>query len=246
MKRGIFITGTDTGIGKTLVAAGVLRAARSRGIDAVPMKPVQTGAVSSGGGGRLVAPDLDLCLRVSGIDPDRYELDLMSPYRYEPACSPHLAGRLAGRYPSIDSILLSAEELAASHDAIVVEGAGGALVPLDERDTMLDLMRRLDLPVLLVARASLGTINHTLLTLAALKAAGTPVLGVVLNEAEYVPHDIVAEDNPKAIEQFGGVRVLGGLRFFVDLDERLPDPQIWEAFESDIPGLDDILKALQP
>ncbi len=244
MRRGIFITGTDTGIGKTLVAAGVLQAARSRGLDAVPMKPVQTGAVQSGE--NLVAQDLDLCLRVGGIDPDSYELELMCPYRYEPACSPHLAGRLAGRYPSIDHILLAADELSASHDAVIVEGAGGALVPLDEHDTMLDLMRRMGLPVLLVARAALGTINHTLLTLAALKASGVPVLGVVLNETEYSPSDMIREDNPKAIEQFGGVSVLGELRYFVDIAENLSAPETWKAFEADLTGLDAILEVLTP
>ncbi len=94
--RGLFVTGTDTGVGKTVVAAAILRTWREMGVDAVPMKPVQTGC--AGRGRRLVAPDLDSCLRVAGLRADPDEYALMAPYRYRPACSPHLAARLAGLF----------------------------------------------------------------------------------------------------------------------------------------------------
>src|SRR3990172_6112147 len=121
MNRGIFITGTDTGIGKTLVAAGILRWLRRQGIDAVPMKPVQTGARREGD--KLAAPDLEFCLAAAGIKPVAGEMKLMLPYAYEPACSPHLAGRLAGRYPEIAEIVNCAEKLLKKHQGLVVEGA---------------------------------------------------------------------------------------------------------------------------
>ena len=99
MIPGLFITGTDTDVGKTYVTAGLLRFLREQGADCVPMKPVQTGAV----GGAV--PDLDACLAAAGLAPDEAERSLMAPFCYEPPCSPHLAGRMAGEYPSIARIV---------------------------------------------------------------------------------------------------------------------------------------------
>ena len=102
--RGLFVTGTDTNVGKTVVAAGLLRRARSAGIDAVPMKPVQTGALREGG--RLVAPDLECCLRAAGLSAsDEEERSRMCPFLFEPACSPHLAGRMVGREVELAAII---------------------------------------------------------------------------------------------------------------------------------------------
>ena len=123
MSRGFFITGTDTGIGKTVVTAGILRWLRGQGVDAVPMKPVQTGAIKKGD--RLVSPDIEFCLAASGWKPNEEEAQLIAPYLYEPACSPHLAGRMAVKYPEISEIKRCAETLLQKHQALLVEGAGG-------------------------------------------------------------------------------------------------------------------------
>ena len=100
MSRGVFITGTDTGVGKTIVTAGLLRQLRGAGVNAASMKPVQTGAEVSSDG-KLIAPDLAVHHMAAGFTPPPDEAVLMAPYLYEPACSPHLAGRMAGRYPDI-------------------------------------------------------------------------------------------------------------------------------------------------
>lgn len=233
MSRGIFITGTDTGVGKTVVTAGLVRWLRQEGIDVVPMKPVQTGAIRQGS--RLIAPDLEFCLAAAGIKPADGEADLMLPYAYEPACSPHLAGRLAHNYPEISRIVDCAEKLLQMHRAIVVEGAGGIMVPLNERQTMLDLMVAMSYPVVLVSRFSLGTINHTLLSLQALRASGLNLLGVVFNHPEppQPENQFIEDDNPEAIARFGNVLVLGKLRYFENLDPA--NSEVWNSFKTNMP-----------
>lgn len=243
MNQGIFITGTDTGVGKTVVTAGILRWLRGQGVDAVPMKPVQTGAVRQGG--RLVAPDLVFSLAVAGIKPSAGEAELMLPYAYEPACSPHLAGRLANRYAEIPEIVSCADKLLQNHQVIIVEGAGGIMVPLNESATMLDLMKALAYPVVLAARFSLGTINHTLLSVQALRAAGLNVLGVVFNRTEppQAKDGFIEADNPEAIARFGDVPVLGKLRYLKNAGADKTD--VWRDFEADMPGLKRILRELR-
>lgn len=242
MGQGLFITGSDTGTGKTLVTAGIVRWLRKRGIDAVPMKPVQTGGVAKGG--RLTAPDLEFSLSASGIELSGDELPLMAPYVYEPACSPHLAGRMARRYPDPRRIRECADMLLQSHRVVVAEGCGGVMAPLNEDLTMLDLMRTLGYPVVLVSRSGLGTINHTLLSVHALRSPGVNLLGVVFNHVDPPRPDdrYIEEDNPKAVADFGGVPVLGAMRHFDDLHPK--DEAIWDAFEEDMPGLERILREL--
>lgn len=233
LKNAVFVTGTGTDVGKTVVTAGILRYFRGQGVDAVSMKPVQTGAELVGG--RMVAPDLVVHHGASGLAPETDVLDLMAPYLYEPACSPHLAGRLANRYPDVDRIVECAEQLHASHDCVLIEGAGGIMVPLDESVTMLDLMRRLGCPVLLVAMRGLGTINHTLLSVEVLRGAGLEVLGVVFNETESVERDFIRQDNPESVRRFGKVDILGDVDYLEGFDPL--SETTWEQFEKCMPGL---------
>ncbi len=234
MDRGVFVTGTDTGVGKTVVAAGVTRLLRNAGLDVVPMKPVQTGA--SKRDGKLFAPDLDFCLGAIGLRPSRDELQQMSPFLYEPACSPHLAGRLSGNYASIARILHSSRLLLEKHDAIVVEGAGGVMVPLNERETMLDLMKAFAYPVVLVSRIGLGSVNHCLLSLAALRSAGLHIAGVIFNQPEtpVAENRFIEEDNPPTIAHFGKVEVLGNVRY---VDPSATPPDRWADFGRSVPGI---------
>lgn len=226
MSKGIFITGTDTDVGKTIVTAGLMRAMRERGIDAVSMKPVQTGAVALNG--TLVAPDLEFHHHVAQYEPDESEGALMTPYLYEPACSPHLAGRMAGNPPMVSRIIESAKGLAAKHDLLLVEGAGGVYAPLNESATMLDLMRALGLPVVLVAHRGLGTINHSLLSIRAIESAGLPLLGVVFNEVERGEEDFIKIDNPNAVKAFGKVDVLGNVDYLEHIED---EPEsAWNTF----------------
>jgi dethiobiotin synthase len=244
MTRGIFITGTGTGVGKTIVTAAILRAARAAGIDAMPFKPVQTGAVDGPYG--LRAPDVEFCLAAAGLRPKPDEAALMAPLLYKPACSPHLAGRIEGRPADLDTIRSCAETLLARHDAVIVEGAGGVMVPLNDSATMLDLMAALGLPVLVVAINGLGTINHTLLTLAALRQAKLDVSGVVLNQPDPPARgdEFIRLDNPETIARFGGVAVLGDIPYAGNL--AAGNAAGWARAEAGLTGMATILKRLKP
>jgi dethiobiotin synthetase len=242
MSQGLFITGTGTGVGKTVVAAGILRWLRGRGIDAVPVKPVQTGGLSVKGG--LAAPDLEFCLSTAGIQAPESRVALMAPYIYSTACSPHLAGRIRGEYPKIAHIQTCVETLSSSCDMVVVEGAGGVMVPLDEQSTMLDLMDSLNFPVVLVALAGLGTINHTLLSIQVLRTAGLKILGVVFNEvAPGSPEDdFIKKDNIETVARLGHVHVLGNVTYLAGL---CPDSGgLWNQFEKNMAGMQKILEGI--
>jgi len=169
---GLFITGTDTGVGKTVVACALIRGLRSRGIDAAGMKAVETGV---GEGGPLDA--IALQQAAGGGDP----LDLVCPQRFPLAASPAVAAAAAGAAVDLRSIHAAFAALSARHDCVFVEGAGGLLVPLTASVCMADLARDLSLPLLVVARARLGTINHTLLTLEVARRRGIPLAGVVIS-----------------------------------------------------------------
>ncbi|MBI3616279.1 MAG: adenosylmethionine--8-amino-7-oxononanoate transaminase [Candidatus Omnitrophica bacterium] len=205
---GLFITGTDTEVGKTFVTSALAWAFRRRGIDVGVMKPVVTGCRR--GKGLLLSEDANQLLRASGADDP---LDLVSPYRFEPPVAPAVAGKI-----SFDRIEETYRILARRHEIVLVEGIGGLLVPLDAKRTVADLARRLGLPVLIVARACLGTINHTLLTLETARSAGLEILGVVLNRRNQRP-SLAERTNPQVIRKLGKVPVLG-----VIPDLRRPSP----------------------
>jgi dethiobiotin synthetase len=132
----------------------------------------------------------------------------MAPYRFRHACSPHLAAELAGERISIPKIMTCFRRLARRHRLVLVEGAGGILAPVDRKRTMLDLAQALELPVLVVARAELGTLNHSLLTVRALTGAGLKVLGIVLNHTRPGPPTYIERDNRKMLERMTGLPIL--------------------------------------
>lgn len=237
MKRAIFITGTGTDVGKTIVTAALLRALRKRGLNAASMKPVQTGAFLLDGSWR--APDLDAHLEAAELDVSSATYSLMAPYCYAPPCSPHLAGRMAGRYPNLNEIVRCARALLVEFDCILVEGAGGLMAPLDESLTMLDLAKALDCPTLVVATTGLGTINHSLLTLGTLIAHGLPVLGMAFTHAEPMHAPDIMLDNPETIARLGDVPVVGILSY------REETPRPWHHWSEEFTGLDAIIEALQ-
>jgi len=202
------------------------------------MKPVQTGAESVNG--RMVAPDLDVHHRAAEWTPPDGVIALMAPYLYEPACSPHLAGRMAGSYPEIARIVEAANTLSDRYAPLLVEGAGGVYAPVDEEKTMLDLMQTLGLPVILVAHRGLGTINHTLLSLEALRGAGLRVAGIVLNETQDVEVDFIRADNPDAIARLGRAPILGNIDY---LREWETNPgAAWQRFAEGVTGFETLLE----
>lgn len=188
MLHGLFVTGTDTAVGKTVVAAALLLRYRSLRY----WKPIQTGTAVDDDTGTVEA--------LTRLDRTRF---LDRGIRLSAPVSPHLAAAREGRRLTLEPLL----ELAASQrhqTRWIVEGAGGALVPINESVLMVDLMKQLGLPVLVVARTTLGTINHTLLTLEALRARSVVVAGVVMTGAPNA-------DNRAAIETYGGTTVIGEL-----------------------------------
>jgi len=208
--RGLFVTATDTGVGKTEVACALLRGLRARGVDAAGMKPAQSG-VSPG-----EPSDADRLLAAAGgADPAA----LVCPYSFAAPLAPGVAARLAGQEIALSRILDAARALAARHAFLVVEGAGGLLVPLTPRETYADLAVALGLPVLVVARAGLGTVNHTALTVEALRARGLAIAGVVLNRAA-PGADPSEPHNAAEIERLTGARVLCALPFVADIAAR--------------------------
>jgi dethiobiotin synthetase len=198
--RGLFVTATDTGVGKSVLSAALLAAMRAAGQAVAAYKPVLTG-VEEPPEGDWPADDRLLAVAAS-MDPA-----LVAPLRFGPAVSPHLAAQLAGTRVEPQALVAMAEHLAAAHDGtIVVEGVGGLLVPLDGDYLVRDLAAALALPVLIAARPGLGTINHTLLTLQAARAAGLDVPAVVLTPWPDAPGEI-ERSNRATIERLGAVEV---------------------------------------
>ncbi len=234
MKRALFITGTDTDVGKTIATGALLLALRQRGVNAASMKPVQTGATREGDLWR--APDLDVHLQAAGLHVDEATYRLMAPYCYEPACSPHLAGRLAGAYPDMEHIAECAHALLAQFDVLLIEGAGGLLAPLDEDHAMLNLIVSLDCPAIVVARTGLGTINHSLLTLSELAAAQVAVPGVLFTQPVPVADAAIELDNPDTVCRLGRTENLGVLKHQPTRD--------WEQLAQQITGIDLLLEVI--
>lgn len=210
---GLFITGTGTDIGKTVVTSLLLRELRRLGINTIPMKPVQTGCTEIEG--TLNCPDLDLCLITSGMRISSEEYQLMSPFRYQPACSPHLAGELENRYPDFDTIQTCWKELKSRYDFILAEGAGGVLVPLDKTRLTVDLIRSLDVPTLVVSSLELGTINHTLMTIRTLKSCRIPIEGILFTQSQNPVQEnaYITRNNPEIITALADVPLLGILPY---------------------------------
>lgn len=196
--RGVFVTGTDTGVGKTVVSAVLVRALR-RSRAAGYWKPVQTGIEED--------DDTAEVARLASCAPEEI---CNEGVRLERPLSPHLSARLAGRRIDFDRLLAVGNRLAPER-FWVIEGAGGLLVPLNDKRMIADLIAALGLPVVIAARSGLGTINHTLLTVEALRRRNLPIASVVLVGAPNA-------ENRLAIETWGRVPVRGEIPFLTSVD----------------------------
>ncbi|MBU0730121.1 MAG: dethiobiotin synthase [Proteobacteria bacterium] len=208
----IFITGTDTDVGKTFVCALLLRFFREKGIDACYQKWVSTGSAEISG-------DLFRCLDFAGINKESINLDELSPYRFSLPASPHLAAETDKR--AIDSAVLidCTRSLALKYEIVLLEGVGGVLVPL-RRDLLLaDLISGCKFRTLVVARSGLGTLNHTLLTLEALRNRDIPITGVILSDSSPDENEHLVEDNMRSIVEIGDVKVFGRIPWCENLDD---------------------------
>ena len=208
--NGLFITGTDTGVGKTRVTAILALALRQRGLRVGVMKPAETGCPVEN---NQMQPQDSLFLRhISGCTAPQ---ELVTPYTFLEPVAPIVAAEHEGREIEIDHIGACYEKLAAEHDVVLVEGAGGLLVPLTEQLTFLDLASRLDLPILVVARNILGTLNHTALTVT-VAAQRCRVLGIVLNTLDATVQDESQTSNAESLRRWGRAPLLGCVPYAQD------------------------------
>lgn len=174
-----FVTGTDTGVGKTHVTAYLLRYYAAQGLRVVGMKPVASGCEWIDG--QWQNEDVARLVAASNVDAPQA---LINPYRFDPPIAPHIAAAQAGVSIDLAVIIDAYQQLAALADVVIVEGAGGLLVPLNTSQTMADLMLALELPGLLVVGMKLGCINHALLTAEVMRHKGIPCCGWVANQVD--------------------------------------------------------------
>lgn len=189
MARGFFVTGTDTGVGKTLVSVALLQSYAERGLRVVGMKPVAAGCEPG-----QVNEDVAMLRAASNVDAP---IELINPYGFQPAIAPHLAAQLAGEPIRIPRVMECYERLARDADIVIVEGAGGWMVPLNEAETLADLAWSMGLPVILVVGMRLGCLNHALLTAEAIQNRGVGLAGWVANRID--PHMAAFDANLAAL-----------------------------------------------
>jgi len=223
LAKGFFITGTDTGVGKTIISAALIKAVQMLGLKSCGMKPIETSCskqkfkVQSS---KLKVQDRDLTphdgtflKKISGVNAS---LDLITPVRFENPLAPLAASEIEGRAVDLGTIKKAYQKLSLRYDAMIVEGIGGLLVPIRKNYFVLDLAADMGLPVVVVARPGLGTISHTMLTVNYALKAGLTVAGIIINHIR-PPEGTPAEvTNPDIIRQISPVPLLGVFPFLND------------------------------
>ncbi len=209
MSKGIFITGTDTGIGKTFVGVGLIGAMKEKGLNVCPIKPVESGCRIRNG--RLVPDDSMKLLKASGVGES---IDLINPCRLRYPLAPSVARKIEGVRINKRKVLNAYHRLSKKYDLIIAEGAGGIMVPVYKKYFYIDLIKEFDLPLIIVARPGLGTINHSLLTIEAARKKDITIAGIVINYSENNKKGLSEKTNPDVIEQVGQVPVLASIPFF--------------------------------
>jgi dethiobiotin synthetase len=204
--RGYFVTGTDTGVGKTLLACALLHAFAQRGLRVIGMKPVAAGAQCIDGVWRN--DDVEQLIAASNVNAPR---EAINPYCFEPPIAPHIAAQLNNKLIKNKYIVDNCQRLSALADVVIVEGAGGFCVPLSDHETSADLAQQLALPVVLVVGMRLGCLNHALLTAEAIRARGLVLAGWIANHID--PAMAQADNNVAALQARLGAPLLARVAF---------------------------------
>lgn len=205
--KGCFISGTDTGVGKTLIGGAVARALVQSGKSVGVMKPFESGCTVQGD--RLIPNDALFLKKMAKCHED---LDKICPYSLKHPLAPWVAAKLENKTIELGKIKHIFLSMLKRYDFVLVEGAGGLMVPIDENLLILDLIHALNLPLIIVARLSLGTINHVLLTVKQAQTSGITVAGIILNQVS--PETGKAEEtNPQVIKKFTTVPIIGQMPF---------------------------------
>jgi len=201
-KNGLFITGTDTGVGKTLVAGGIAAVLRGQGLKVGVFKPIASGCREDG---ILISDDTEFLALCADAD---YSLSVITPVTYKTPAAPVTCVQIEGRAIDYEEIVAAYTYLCENTDVVIVEGIGGAMVPIDAEHTVLDLAVEFNLPTVVVARPNLGTINHSLLTIQAVRNAGLPVAGLVVSGYNAFEANIAEETSPEVICEFSDTNLL--------------------------------------
>ena len=222
---GIFITGTDTEIGKTVVAGGLAAALKAAGIDVGVMKPIASGGVEHKG--CLVSEDAIFLKHAAQVDD---ALDLINPICLRHPLAPSVAAEIEGVSINLQQIDNAFSQLRQRHEFMVVEGVGGIAVPICEGMLVANLAQRFQLPLLVVARPNLGTINHTVLTVEFARSHSLELRGIVLNASQEESKGLAEETNPKELERLTHLPILGIVPFDEQLQGNIPDPDFLSQF----------------
>lgn len=200
----LFVTGTDTGVGKSIVTGLLGRYLLDKGHSVITQKWIETGS-------KNFSQDIDLHLEIMGKKRRQIKdyLSYVSPYNFRFASSPHLAARLKRKRICIDRIKKSFNFLQNKFDYVIVEGTGGALVPINERRLVIDIAKELRLPVLIVAGNRLGAINHTLLTVEAIRKRHMRIIGIIFNNTCKDTDRLILRDNVRIVKRLTRERILG-------------------------------------
>ncbi len=223
--KGFFITGTDTGVGKTVIAAALVKAIGLLGYSVCGMKPIETGCAKSefrvqssefGVKDRVLIPTDGMFLReIAGTDDS---IDLVTPITFENPLAPMVASDIEGTIVDIDKIQKAYKELSKKYDVVIIEGIGGLLVPIKKDYFVLDLAKDFGLPLIVVSRPGIGTLNHTMLTVSYAIKEGLNVAGIIINYSQ-PPEDTLAEDtNPEVMKQISPVPLIGIFPYLEDME----------------------------
>ncbi|MBM7871512.1 dethiobiotin synthetase [Clostridium pascui] len=215
MAKGVFIVGTDTDVGKTVVTAGLMHVLRSNGYKATYFKAALSGALEIGN--KLIPGDTKLVSEVSKLE-EAYEN--ITPYVYKTAVSPHLAAKLENNPMDLDIVRKKYTYLKEKYDFIIAEGSGGIVCPLIDHERGLysleNLIKDLNMSVIVVARAGLGTINHTVITVKYIENLGIKIKGIIVNNYK---DNFLCDDNIEMIEKLTKVPIIGKLKSIENLEE---------------------------
>lgn len=213
MPNGFFVTGTDTGIGKTVVAGALIMALRAKGINACGMKPVETGCKRING--TLIPSDGTFLKQIARMDDP---IEHITPFCFETPAAPSVASEIEKGDIDIRLIKERFQNLQKKYQTVIVEGVGGLLVPIKNDYFVIDLVRELALPLIVVSRPSLGTINHTLLTVNYALKEGIKVAGIIINFSNRPENTAAEKTNPAVIRKLSPVPVIGTFPYLENLE----------------------------
>ncbi|WP_101845338.1 dethiobiotin synthase [Halobacillus sp. Marseille-P3879] len=222
MAQGIFVTGTDTGIGKTFVAAGIAAALSKKGVDVGVFKPMLSGD-------KREDPQSDTMI-LKSMSGDPSPPSDITPFQFDEPLAPYLAAKRQNISVKQSDVINTWNHIKHRHSFNIVEGAGGIAVPYGEDFLVSDIMKDINLPVLIVAGPNLGTVNHTFLTVDYARRCGLNVIGVIINGFNSTKLEVAEHTNPELIEQFCKVPVLG----IIPQTEKKDKKTIVELFQSTI------------